>query len=149
MHQLIGDIRYAFRQFRLSPLFHDQRSLDAGFGHWRHHRNLFVDPCVMLRCLPVADPSRLYRIGDGYDVGPTAGPEGTWGLFSMPLYERLKAALPDFEEVTHFRPALGASSLNVPARRLLVGFSKGICHRKLFFGSRRAAVYGAPDQQVR
>ena len=56
---------------------------------------------VMLRPLPVSDPARLYRIGDGDDTIAT-GRHGRWGLFSFPLYERLKAGAPEFEDVTAF-----------------------------------------------
>ena len=56
---------------------------------------------VMLRPLPVSDPARLYRIGDGDDTVAT-GRHGRWGLFSFPLYERLRVGAPEFEDVTAF-----------------------------------------------
>ena len=56
---------------------------------------------VMFRPLPVSDPARLYRIGDGDDTVAT-GRHGRWGLFSFPLYERLKAGAPEFEDLTAF-----------------------------------------------
>ena len=56
---------------------------------------------VMLRPLPVSDPARLYRIGDGDDTVAT-GRHGRWGVFSFPLYERLKAGAPEFEDLTAF-----------------------------------------------
>ena len=37
---------------------------------------------VMLRPLPVSDPARLYRIGDGDDTVAT-GRHGRWGVFSF------------------------------------------------------------------
>ena len=56
---------------------------------------------VMLRPLPVSDPVRLYRIGDGDDTVAT-GRHGRWGVFPFPLYERLKAGAPEFQDVTAF-----------------------------------------------
>ena len=56
---------------------------------------------VMLRPLPVSDPARLYRIGDGDDTVAT-GRHGRWGVFSFRLYERLKAGAPEFEDITAF-----------------------------------------------
>ena len=53
----------------------------------------------MLRSLPVGDPARLYRIGDGDDCCVQGGPQDRWGMFSYPLFERLKAETPEFEEV--------------------------------------------------
>ena len=66
---------------------------------------------VMLRSLPVADPSRLYRIGDGDTCCVQGGPQDRWGMFSFPLYERLKAATPEFEEVTAFQAGGGRLSV--------------------------------------
>src|SRR6478672_5531469 len=57
----------------------------------------------MLRSLPVTDPSRLYRIGDGSSCCVQGGPQDRWGLFSYPLFERLKAELPEFEELAAFQ----------------------------------------------
>lgn len=58
---------------------------------------------VMLRSLPVGDPSRLYRIGDGDSCCVQGGPQDRWGMFSYGLFERLKAETPEFEEVTAFQ----------------------------------------------
>ena len=64
----------------------------------------------MLRSLPVSDPARLYRIGDG-DDSTAKGRHGRWGMFSFPLYERLKAGTPEFEDITAF--GLAGSLLSV------------------------------------
>src|SRR5215472_2152986 len=65
----------------------------------------------MLRSLPVADPSTLYRIGDGDDCCVEGGPQDRWGMFSYPLYERLKTEAPEFEPVAAFQA--GGSRLSV------------------------------------
>jgi predicted permease len=65
----------------------------------------------MLRSLPVGDPSRLYRIGDGGNCCVQGGPQDRWGMFSFPLFERLKAELPEFEELTAFQAGLGRLSV--------------------------------------
>src|SRR5690242_11772499 len=65
----------------------------------------------MLRSLPVGDPDRLYRIGDGNSCCVQGGPQDRWGMFSYPLYERLKAELPEFEELTAFQA--GGARLSV------------------------------------
>src|SRR5207249_11122522 len=64
-----------------------------------------------VRSSPVADPASLYRIGDGDDCCVEGGPQDRWGLFSFPLYERLKAETPEFEEVAAFQA--GGWSLSV------------------------------------
>src|SRR5258706_1584737 len=58
---------------------------------------------VMLRSLPVSDPGRLYRVGEGDECCVEGGPQDTWGMYSYPLYERLKTETPEFEEVTAFQ----------------------------------------------
>src|SRR4029453_16974914 len=68
---------------------------------------------VMLRSLPVSDPARLYRIGEGDDCCVEGGPQNRWGMYSFPLYERLKAASPEFEEITAFQ----AGAPRLSARR--------------------------------
>jgi hypothetical protein len=44
---------------------------------------------VVLRSLPVADPARLYRIGDGDDCCVEGSRQGRWGMYSFQLYQRL------------------------------------------------------------
>jgi hypothetical protein len=44
----------------------------------------------------------LYRIGERNDCCVQGEPQDNWGLFSFPLYERLKAATPEFGEVAAF-----------------------------------------------
>jgi predicted permease len=66
---------------------------------------------IMLRSLPVADPTLLYRIGDGQDCCVEGGPQDRWGMFSFPLYERLRAQAPEFEEVAAFQA--GGNRLSV------------------------------------
>jgi predicted permease len=84
---------------------------------------------VMLRPLPVTDPARLYRVGDGDDT-IAEGRHGRWGFFSFPLYERLKAGAPEFEDITAFD--WGGTQLNVrrqgttaPGRPLLAEYVTG------------------------
>ena len=66
---------------------------------------------VMLKSLPVGDPSRLYRIGDGDNCCVQGGPQDRWGFFSFPLFERLKAETPQFEEITAFSTFVGRMSV--------------------------------------
>ena len=66
---------------------------------------------VMLRSLPVSDPGRLYRIGDGSVCCEGGGFQHRWGMFSFPLYERLRAETPEFEEVAAFQA--GPAKLSV------------------------------------
>ncbi|HEY7291935.1 MAG TPA: ABC transporter permease [Vicinamibacterales bacterium] len=111
MPHLFGDVRYALRQFRLSPIFTVAAILTLALGIGGTTAIFTLIHAVMLRSLPVGDPSALYRIGDGDDCCVEGGPQDRWGLFSYPLYERLKAETPEFEEVTAFQA--GGSRLSV------------------------------------
>src|ERR1700730_14056132 len=99
MDNLIGGLRYAVRQFRLSPVFTAAAVLTLALGIGGTTAIFTLIHAVMLRSLPVADPAGLYRIGDGDDCCVEGGPQDRWGMFSFPLYERLKAEAPEFERV--------------------------------------------------
>jgi hypothetical protein len=76
----------------------------------------------MLRSLPVTDPGRLYRIGEDDGCCVEGGPQNRWGMYSFPLYERLKSELPEFEEVMAFqagRDRLSVRRQGEPAARPL------------------------------
>jgi hypothetical protein len=93
---IFGAIRYALRQFAAAVL-----TLALGIGGTTAIFSLIH--AVMLRSLPVADPGSLYRIGEGNDCCVESGPQDQWGLFSFPLYQRIKENLPEFEVVTAFQ----------------------------------------------
>jgi predicted permease len=103
MPNLLGNTRYALRQFRLSPVFTAAVVLTLALGIGGTTAIFTLIDAVMLRSLPVSDPARLYRVGDGNDCCVEGGPQNRWGMFSYPLYERLKAESPEFEEVAAFQ----------------------------------------------
>src|SRR5437588_9571866 len=105
MQNLLGNVRYVLRQFRLSPVFTGTAILTLALGIGGTTAIFTLIHAVMLRSLPVGDPSRLYRIGDGDACCVQGGPQDRWGMFSFPLFERLKAEMPEFEEVTAFQAA--------------------------------------------
>src|SRR6266568_4220400 len=103
MQSLPGNFRYALRQFRLSPVFTAAAVLTLALGIGGTTAIFTLIHAVMLRSLPVSDPGRLYRVGEGDECCVEGGPQDRWGMFSFPLYERLKAETPEFEEVTAFQ----------------------------------------------
>src|SRR5881394_3325595 len=98
-----GAVRYALRQFWFARVFTVAAVLTLALGIGGTTAIFTLIHAVMLRSLPVADPASLYRVGDGDDCCVEGGPQDRWGLFSFPLYERLKAETPEFEEVTAFQ----------------------------------------------
>ncbi len=103
MQNLTGNFRYALRQFRLSPVFTAAAVLTLALGIGGTTAIFTLIHAVMLRSLPVSDPGSLYRVGEGDECCVEGGPQDRWGMFSFPLYERLKAETPEFEEVTAFQ----------------------------------------------
>src|ERR1700682_184852 len=103
MQSLSGSLRYALRQFRMSPVFTAAAILTLALGIGGTTAIFTLIHAVMLRSLPVSDPGRLYRVGSGDDCCVEGGPQDQWGMFSFSLYERLKEATPEFEEVTAFQ----------------------------------------------
>ncbi|PYT44432.1 MAG: ABC transporter substrate-binding protein [Acidobacteria bacterium] len=103
MPSLSGNFRYALRQFRLSPVFTAAAVLTLALGIGGTTAIFTLIHAVMLRSLPVSDPGRLYRVGEGDECCVEGGPQDRWGMVSFPLYERLKTETPEFEEVTAFQ----------------------------------------------
>jgi len=113
MSNLLGNFRYALRQFRLSPVFTAAAILTLALGIGGTTAIFTLIHAVMLRSLPVADPGRLYRVGSGDECCVEGGPQDQWGMFPYSLYEQLKKATPEFEEVAAFQ----AGRWRVGARR--------------------------------
>src|ERR1700732_3720623 len=103
MENVLGNFRYALRQFRLAPVFAAAAVLTLALGIGGTTAIFTLIDAVMLRSLPVSDPARLYRGGGVDDCCVEGGPQDRWGFFSFALYERLKAESPEFEEVTAFQ----------------------------------------------
>ena len=111
MTGLLGGLRYALRQFRHSPVFTITAVLTLSLGIGGTTAIFTLIHAVMLRSLPVSEPARLYRIGDGDDCCVEGGPQDRWGMFSFPLFERLKESTPEFEELTAFQAGGGRLSV--------------------------------------
>ncbi len=113
MFDLIRTLRYTLRQLRQAPVFTAAAIMTLALGIGGTTAIFTLIHAVMLRSLPVSEPSRLYRIGEGDDCCVQGGPQDRWGMVSFPLYERLKAAAPEFEEITAFQ----AGGARLSARR--------------------------------
>jgi predicted permease len=103
MTGFLQDLRYALRGLRTSAGFTAVAVLTLALGIGGTTAIFTLIHAVMLKSLPVGDPSRLYRIGDGDNCCVQTGPQDRWGMFSFPLFERLKAEVPEFEALTAFQ----------------------------------------------
>jgi len=111
MHDLGGNLRYAIRQFRHAPVFTAAAILTLALGIGGTTAIFSLIHAVMLRSLPVSDAGMLYRVGEGDECCVEGGTQDTWGMFSFPLFERLKKETPEFEEVTAFQAGRGRMSV--------------------------------------
>ncbi len=152
MRDVIGNIRYALRQFRSSPVFTVAAVLTLALGIGGTTAIFTLIDAVMLRSLPVADPGRLYRVGEGDDCCVEGGPQDRWGMFSFPLYERLKSEAPEFEEVAAFQAGRGQLSVRregveSAARPLRSEYVTGNYFTVLGIGSFGGRVFTANDDR--
>ena len=81
MSTFIGELRYALRQFWGARVFTATAVLTLALGIGGTTAIFTLIHAVMLRSLPVGDPSRLYRIGDGDACCVQGGPQDRWGLY--------------------------------------------------------------------
>jgi predicted permease len=130
MDNLIGAIRYSLRQFRLSPVFTAAAVLTLSLGIGGTTAIFTLIHAVMLQSLPVTNPESLYRIGDGDNCCVQGGPQDRWGMFSFPLFERIKAEAPEFEQLTAFqaggfRVSVRRPGIDVAARSLRTEYVTG------------------------
>ena len=111
MSELLSNLRYALRQFGLSPIFAAAAVLTLALGIGGTTAIFTLIHAVMLRSLPVTDPGTLYRIGEGDDCCVEGGPQDRWGMVSYPLFERLKKETPEFGEIMAFQAGRGEMSV--------------------------------------
>ena len=99
---LAQDVRYALRQLRNSPGFTLTAILTLALGIGANTAIFTLVQGILLRSLPVTDPSRLYRIGDKDDCcyyNTFQNDDGDFDLFSYDFYLHLKQSAPDFEQL--------------------------------------------------
>jgi len=107
----LDSFRYAGRRLRLTPVFTITAVLTLALGIGGTTAIFTLIDAVMLRSLPVADPSALYRIGEGDDCCVQGGPQDRWGMYSWPLVQLLATQTPEFAQLTAFQA--GGNRLSV------------------------------------
>lgn len=102
MNQLFQDLRFAIRQLRKSPGFALTAIVTLALGIGANTAIFTLVQGILLRSLPVADPSQLYRIGDTDDCcvnGGFVGENGDFDIFSYDLYKHLQQSAPEFQSL--------------------------------------------------
>jgi predicted permease len=146
------NLRYALRQFRMSPVFTAAAVLTLALGIGGTTAIFTLIHAVMLRSLPVSDPDRLYRVGEGDDCCVEGGPQDKWGMFSFALFERLKSQAPEFEEVTAFQAGRWRSGVRregkeTVARSLRTEYADGHYFSTLGVSAFGGRVFGPDDDK--
>ena len=152
MSTLFRDSIYALRKFRAARVFTATAVLTLALGIGGTTAIFTLIHAVMLKSLPVGDPSRLYRIGDGDNCCVQGGPQDRWGMFSFPLVERLKAEAPEFEEITAFQAGRGRLSVrrqgvDQAPRPLRTIYVTGNYFKTLGVGAFTGRVFSADDDR--
>ena len=147
---LLGNVRYALRQFRMSPVFTAAAVLTLAIGIGGTTAIFTLINETMLRSLPASDPSRLYRIGEGDDCCVEGGPQDRWGMVPYDLYLRLKDATPEFEQLMAFQAGRGRMSVrrektDTAARSLLTEYTSGNYFQTLGVGAFAGRVFTNED----
>ena len=109
----IQDVRYALRQLRHSPGFALTAIITLALGIGANTAIFTLVHGILMRSLPVADPSLLYRIGDNDECcveggfPGNAGDTGDFAIFSYDLYQYIKNSTPEFDQLAAVQAALG------------------------------------------
>ncbi len=128
---LAQDIRYALRQLRNSPGFTLTAVLTLALGIGANTAIFTLVHGILLRSLPVSDPSRLYRIGDRDDCcyyNTFQNDDGDFDLFSYDAYLHLKQSAPEFEQLAAVQASGGGFSVRygaTPAKPMRSEFVSG------------------------
>ena len=154
MQTILQNIRYAVRQLRKSPGFTVTAVITLALGIGANTAIFTLVQGIMLRSLPVADPSRLYRIGDTDDCCVEGGfpgdaeSTGDFSIFSTDLYQYLKKSAPEFEELAAVQGGQWSWSVrrgNESAKSLNGEFVSGNFFSTLGMGAYQGRVFADSD----
>jgi predicted permease len=101
--QVLEDVRYALRQFAHAPGFTTTAVLTLALGIGATTAIFTLVHAVLLKSLPVAKPSELYRIGDNENCCVNGGLQDNWSLFSYDKYITFRDGTPGFTELAAFQ----------------------------------------------
>ena len=100
---MFSDLKQALRQLRKSPGFTGTVVITLALGIGATTAIFTLVQQVMLKSLPVTDPSQLWRIGDKVRCcnwgGYSQGDDNNFSLFSWEVYKQFRANTPEFEQL--------------------------------------------------
>jgi predicted permease len=108
LEHFIQDARLALRQLRKSPGFTMVAILTLALGIGANTAIFTLVNAVLLKSLPVANPSQLYSLGDTRkccDTTDFGDIRDNFALYSYPLYKQLRDHTPEFSDLAAFQSA--------------------------------------------
>jgi predicted permease len=150
---LAQDIRYGLRQLAASPGFTATAIVTLALGIGANTSIFTLVQGILLRSLPVSEPSQLYRIGDKADCcyyGGFQNSDGDFDLFPYDLYLRLKQSAPEFEQLAAVQSGRSSYSVRVgaaPAKPLHGEYVSGNYFATLGLGAYAGRPLGEGDDQ--
>ncbi|MBW8749394.1 MAG: ABC transporter permease [Acidobacteria bacterium] len=151
LEQWLQDVRYALRQLRKEPGFTLTVVITLALGIGANTAIFTLVQGILLRSLPVNDPSRLYRIGDKNDCcyyNNYQNDNGDFDIFSYDLYLHLKQASPEFEQLAAVEAGGNGFSVRKgaePARPMRSEYVSGNYFATLGVGAYVGRVLGEND----
>src|SRR3569833_648815 len=103
LESVVQDVRYGLRQLRKSPGFTLTAVITLALCIGANTAIFSLVQGILLRRLPVADPSQIYRIGDTDKCcvnGGFVSENGDFDIFSYDLFQHLKKSAPEFEQLS-------------------------------------------------
>ncbi len=112
---LLQDVSYALRQLRKSRGFTVTAVLTLALGIGANAAIFTLVNAVLLKNLPVVDPTTLIRVGNtneccvnyGTAEDSGQGPDGSYALFSTDDWRQLQKNAPEFEELAAMQSGIG------------------------------------------
>jgi macrolide transport system ATP-binding/permease protein len=111
VEQLGQDLRFALRQLRKTPGFTATAVLTLALGIGANASIFTLVNAVLMKNLPVADPSTLVRVGDNNSCCVNSGAVEDYALFSTEVYQRLKKNVSEFQELAAMQAGFGFRSI--------------------------------------
>ena len=124
LESIVQDLRFALRLMRKNPGFTAVAVVTLALGIGANTAIFTLVQGILLRSLPVANPSQLYRVGDRMDCcyyDTVQNSDGDFDLFSYDLYKRFKESAPEFEQLAAVQAGGGAYDVRAgaaPPKRL-------------------------------
>jgi len=125
-----SDLSVALRRMRDAPGFSLVCVITLALGIGGNAAVFTLIDRVLLKPLPVARPSELYRVGNTDACCVNSGRQGSFSLFSYDLYLHLREAAPEFSHLAAFQAntrtiTLGRPDQGTPPLTLSGGFVSG------------------------